>query len=317
VARLLDHFVGNEKVVQRLLESKAQDRFPHAVLLTGSEGVGKRTLALAFAQVLLCEKSEAQACGMCPSCLRVLRSQHESLKIVTSEKNQIKVEVAREILHYLSLRTNSKFRIVLIDQAHEMSAATSNTLLKCIEEPPEGTVFFLTAPSPKHVLPTIRSRCQNVRIAPLELEQLRKRSPRSPEWILRSAQGSFERLNLLSDKDEQEHRDLALRFLSRLGVEAQGYMDEGLRRGFQSREEAAAVLKHSFLLCRDLHYLQIGARDQIYNADLIQGLQALGDRVKSRALWLAEGILAWQKAIKENADLRLQFESFWIRFHQA
>lgn len=129
-------------------------------LLVGPDRQAKLKLAIDIAQDLVCERppEPGQSCGLCGSCLRMSRQQSEALLVLRPEKTQIKIEQAREILDFLNLQSVSKYRIVIIEEAESLNPAAANSLLKMLEEPPPKTVFFLVAPTPKHVLATLRSR---------------------------------------------------------------------------------------------------------------------------------------------------------------
>lgn len=138
----------------------ASEKINSTFLLVGPDRSEKLKLALEIAKTLVCEKAPEPgvACGACGPCLRLNKQQSEALLILRPEKTQIKIEQAREILEFLNLQSISRHRIVVIEEAESLNPAAANSLLKILEEPPPKTIFFLIAPSPKHVLPTLRSR---------------------------------------------------------------------------------------------------------------------------------------------------------------
>ena len=216
MARLLASVLGHQEQIERLLTAIQNDHLPHALLFVGASGIGKRTVAFAVAQALLCEKNQT-ACGVCGGCLRAEKAfvdgnGSEGILALAPEKNQIKLEQAKEILEFLNLRSLSKNRVIIVDGADYLNPQASNSLLKIIEEPPANTYFILTAPSPSHVMSTIRSRSQIVRFSPLHLSDMKKKAI-APEWALRACGGSFERLAMLIDKEELEIRESAVGFL--------------------------------------------------------------------------------------------------------
>jgi len=159
-------------------------RLPHALLLHGAPGIGKRLLAERFAQLLVCEASQnaSQPCGSCEGCRWFLGGNHPDVRFLEPEtmarnlpvpdedeapkardakpSNQIKIEQARalqDFVHVVSHRGGR--RVVIVHPAEDMNTATANSLLKNLEEPPAGTVFLLVSHRPARLLPTIRSRC--------------------------------------------------------------------------------------------------------------------------------------------------------------
>jgi len=148
-------------------------RWPHALLVHGPEGVGKRALALHFARALLCEtpRSDGSACGTCPSCHYVAVGQHPDLRLVepfdvdeegnVTPTEVIKIDAMRNLTQW-SQRTSHRgiAKVAVIVPADRMHAPTANALLKTLEEPPAATYLLLVAHQAGRLLPTIASRCQ-------------------------------------------------------------------------------------------------------------------------------------------------------------
>ena len=219
MARLIDQVFGHRDTWARLRATLERGQLPHAMTFSGPAGVGKKLVARALAQTLLCER-EAKPCGECGSCLRVEKGQSESVLFIAPEKNQIKLEAAREILNFLSLRRVSAARVILIDGADRMNAQTANACLKVMEEPPPGTHFILITPEASLLMPTMRSRSQTVRFGRLSEADLARgvraatQSDDAVEpWMLNAAGGSFERLAAFRDPDVAALRETALAFL--------------------------------------------------------------------------------------------------------
>lgn len=137
-------------------------------LLVGSDHDTKLKSALHLAGILVCESGVG--CGQCGPCIRVAKQQSEALLVLHLEKTQINIEQARDVLQFLHLQSISRHRVVIVDQAQALNASAANSLLKAFEEPPKGTVIFLLAPTPKHVLPTLRSRSMILKYADKDVE---------------------------------------------------------------------------------------------------------------------------------------------------
>ena len=162
---------GHAEAIARLRRALGADRLGGAYLLSGLHGVGKRSLAHAFATRVLCEASTRDdACGDCAQCVRVHAGTHPDLQIVerAAERRDIGVEQARALTRWLMLRPLMAVRkVVIVDGAETLSVPAQNALQKTLEEPPGRSVLLLTATTPALLLPTVRSRCQHVRLEPL------------------------------------------------------------------------------------------------------------------------------------------------------
>src|SRR5262249_6098319 len=167
--------VGHETVKALLARALAGGRLPPALLLTGPEGGGKRTLALEVARGLLCGQGPGEPSNACRPCGRTARAIHPDLIVVIPEtatgflaRETIKIEHVRDAMREIAgLPFEARARAVVIDDAHTMTEQAMNALLKSLEEPPATSHLLLVTGSPQALLPTIRSRCQTLRFGPL------------------------------------------------------------------------------------------------------------------------------------------------------
>ncbi|MEO6697254.1 MAG: DNA polymerase III subunit delta' [Gammaproteobacteria bacterium] len=143
-------------------------RLPHALLFKGARGLGKHHLAQRFAQALLCTQpgSDGQACCGCRNCLLYLAGNHPDFFQISPEEGgdkPIKVDQVRELNSAMTLKSHGGgYKIAIIGPAEQMNIAAANSLLKTLEEPPPQTLLMLISHNPGLLLPTIRSRCQNL-----------------------------------------------------------------------------------------------------------------------------------------------------------
>jgi DNA polymerase-3 subunit delta' len=207
-------FLGNERMVTALRGALRTGRVPHALLFTGSRGVGKYTLARMFAQAANCERLTDDFCGECATCQRIsllanpqalleqgLAERGESADAATVERVplilqshpdvwalvpdpvRLKNPVARPMLRVGQLRAVQRAayfqpmgrrRVFILDGADTMRWDVANVFLKILEEPPGSATLILTAPSPYSLLPTIVSRCLQFHFAPLPQADVEK-----------------------------------------------------------------------------------------------------------------------------------------------
>ncbi len=176
--------VGHADAAALLAEAHRTAKLPHALLITGPRGIGKATFAFHFANYLFSHPKGAEAPStfgsIDPNSMAfrlVAGAAHPSLLHLTRPaadggkgfKSVLSVDEVRKVGRFLSLTAHDGgWRVIIVDPADDMNRAAANALLKNLEEPPARTVFVLIAHAPGALLPTIRSRCQVIRLHPLE-----------------------------------------------------------------------------------------------------------------------------------------------------
>lgn len=156
-----DTITGHDRQKTILLRAIERRRIAHAYLFSGPDGVGKKLMAVAFARALLCQTGEG--CGHCAACRKVDHDNHPDIHSLNSHGAAIKIEQIRDLQKKLSLRPlEGERKICLIDGAEQFTTGAANALLKTLEEPQSGTLIILLTSQPEKLLPTIRSRCQNL-----------------------------------------------------------------------------------------------------------------------------------------------------------
>ncbi len=158
---------GQHAVIEQLTAPQTIMAPTHAWLFTGPPGSGRTVAARAFAQTLQCEQSDpaARGCGQCQACVTIAAGTHADVNIVTTEKVSYAIEDVRDLVATAHDRPSTgRWRIIIIEDADRMTERATNVLLKAIEEPPERTMWMLSAPSPGDVLVTIRSRTRHINL---------------------------------------------------------------------------------------------------------------------------------------------------------
>ena len=173
------NILGHETAVQFLQIHSQPEHVRHAYLITGAEGVGRETLALAFVKALNClnPPSEGDFCGQCHPCRQIGEQAFPDLAIlrVAEGARELKIEQVRAMQQSLALAPyQSKYRIVLIPDFQRATLGASNALLKSLEEPPSRAILILTADVRESLLETIASRCEVVRLRPMPIGDLSK-----------------------------------------------------------------------------------------------------------------------------------------------
>lgn len=237
------------RFLENMLRSK---RMANGLLFWGPEGVGKRMTAVELAKAVNCSSGQPSACGTCLSCRKVAHGNHPDVKIVSpsGKSRNISVETIDSINELAAYRPfEGTWRVIMFDDVHRMGEAAQNHFLKTLEEPPSMTMFVLVTPSPRLLLPTIRSRCQQVRFGALRpetvAELLRKGHDLPEETALALAAVAQGQMSRALDLVVSGKRDAVLHVLEELAGGADPMaMSETFAAHVRQRQEALrAALK--------------------------------------------------------------------------
>lgn len=173
---------------QQMAGRLSDGRFPHASLLTGPQGLGKAHLAGAFAALMLCQSPRSDSssvlpCGQCKHCALISGEGHPDLREVRPENARvIKVDQIRELIRFAQQSPQvARRKLVILDSADQLNTSAANALLKTLEEPVADTFLILLHQGGRPLLPTIRSRCQQLRVAVPEPDLAR-------DWLAQQSQ---------------------------------------------------------------------------------------------------------------------------------
>ena len=187
-------FLGNDAVKARLSGAFASGRVAHSYLICGPVGSGKHTLTRILCAAMQCEgRGEKIPCGVCSGCRKALEGVHPDIITVDDpEHKSMTVEPIRAARSDMFIRPNEgKRKIYIIPRGQDMNESAQNALLKILEEPPDYGVFLILSTNAERLLPTIRSRCAELQLGPVEQHEalpfLRQSMPDKPDGILRAA----------------------------------------------------------------------------------------------------------------------------------
>jgi DNA polymerase-3 subunit delta' len=323
VVKLAD-VLGHEAAVAELRRVIAADRVPAALLLLGPAGIGKRALADALAARLLCAAGTDDACGVCPQCTRIAGGTHPDLRVVVrdADRKDVRTEQIRELTRWLSLTPLMAARKVgIVDGAHEVNEHGQNALLKTLEEPPGRTVLILTASAPSLLLPTVRSRCRQVRLDPLPAPLVRRIieaggvDAAEAEVLATLAEGSPGRARALAGPDEQQARRTVLETLAALRTLDAGDVSRRAQELARGAGDAGLAVMLSWY--RDvLGAALLGSDAPLRLPAHAAAIRAAASRLEPAAvLRQLEAVCDTIRDIERNANRTLAIESLllWLR----
>jgi DNA polymerase-3 subunit gamma/tau len=159
---------GQDHVTRTLMNALAQNRIAHGYIFSGHRGIGKTTIARILAQALNCrtavgsaERPTPEPCGVCDSCVEIRQSNSVDVIEIDAATNRgiDEIRELRDAARYAPAR--DRYKIYILDEAHQITEAAFNALLKTLEEPPAHVIFMLATTEPENIPQTIRSRCQH------------------------------------------------------------------------------------------------------------------------------------------------------------
>lgn len=316
---MFDDIVGNERAKEMLRRRLRLRRVPGALIFAGESGLGKKLFAVELARALNCRaRRGVEACGACPTCKRtgkfdlppaddrdehkkVRWSEHRDVGMLVPYNRNILVDAVRDLERECNYRpVEGAARVFLIDEADSLNEAASNALLKTLEEAPPTTHLILITARPAGLLPTIRSRCQTVRFAPLSIAEVedflvhnRKRAGEEAHLAAHLAGGRLGPALSLNLDHYRAHREWAFGALEALVAggdrapllrAAEELSDAKNKDDFEPRLDVLAAL------VRDLWLLSVGGDPaRLANPDLRERLARLAANVPPArpARWLS------------------------------
>lgn len=341
-----ESIIDQKRPLQLLTTLLKKGTIPHALLFTGITGAGKQSAATAFAMACNCRGKNAannvqrvskagtpfdkdtvvEPCCICRSCRKILSNAHPDVLHIEPSSSIIKIAQIRDLCHTLTLKPfEAILRVVIISQAQAMNPEAANALLKVLEEPPDSTILILTAEQTSDLLPTIVSRCQQIRFNPISRKSiaryltLNQQIPAEQATIIAGMScGSLSRARVMSKTGWMDYRNW---LLSTSGLDNPSALSlrpinvllafaENLSRQKESLPDALEIIK-SWL--RDLVVCQYNDK-KVINTDMLPRLQKISKRISTESLLLKiEAIQKVQHNIESNANVRLSLELLMLQ----
>ncbi len=349
---MFDKLIGNHYLKEAFRRLIASKRVPHSLLFVGDEGIGKRLFALELAKAFVCQNPQGgEACDACRACRRVEKftfpnsdkkddyekvffSEHPDVGMVIPYKNSILIDSIRQLETEANFRPfEAKARFFLIDNAEKLNSGkdnAANALLKTLEEPSPTSYIFLITSRPMALLPTIVSRCQIVRFAPLETKQIEGYLEGSKQFAVKDAEllsklvrGSLGRALQIDLEKFREQREILLKVLESLLANknravllttAEEINDAKNKDDYEIYLEILQTLIH------DVWILRLGQTEEnIVNADLKEKLKRLAAEnadPPQLARWLTE-IETLRENLSVNVNRKIATDALFMQMAQT
>ncbi len=324
----LDRIVGHKDIIEHMQSSIKNNRVNHAYILDGPKGIGKMTLARAFAKTLNCEKGGTIPCGSCISCKTFDENNNPDIIYLTHKTAGITVDDVREqIVKNIVLKPyRNRYKIFIIADAHKMNTAAQNAFLKSLEEPPSYGIFILLSENSSNFLATVLSRCVVFKLRPVPydaaaryISQVKGIEYDDAVLYSRYSMGNIGKaIELIDSSEFRELRDksaeIALQIEDADMIRLYDIID-GIK---EDRERLVRMLEIIYMLYRDaLVYIKTGDEKRLIQQDKINCISGIAQKAGSAALIRrCEAIEDTAVKLRNNGNAQLLLETLFFKIKE-
>ena len=319
---------GHNKIIEHLQSSILHNRINHAYIFDGIKGIGKMTLAKAFAKALNCEEGGTDACNCCISCKTFDEDNNPDIIYVTHQKKDITVSDVREqIVKNITLKPyRNKYKIFIIPEADKMNILAQNAFLKTLEEPPEYGIFLLLCENYNKFLVTILSRCIMFKLHPLPYDMVRDYIVKNMNVPYEQAQlystysqGSIGKaIELINSEEFKDIRDIGIETALKL---EDGDMTELYRLVDVLREQKSSldrILEIMYLVYRDaLVIKETRTTDRVIQKDKLMQTETIAEKAtEAQLIKRCEAINDTRNRLNRNGNSQLLLETLFFKIKE-
>ncbi len=329
--------IGQKDVIKALKNSIRNNKVSHAYIFEGEEGIGKKTVASAFATVLSCEnikdytnnatnkiKGNIDACGQCNSCIKAIRNNHSDIKFIESEKQSIGVDLIREVKKDLYIKPyQSTKKIYIITKAEKLTMQAQNALLDILEDPPNYGVIILNTINPSLLLQTILSRGIIIKFKKhpyIEVETfLKEQYPNQKDNIhfltMYSGGNIGKAIEFSQSKEIMKSREETIHLFTKMIKNSEIYAINLTNYFNENKNAINYLLNFIFLWLRDILIMKKTQKDDIIiNIDMKDMIKIQSKELSARAICnMMDIIINTQKRLDINSNYSLTIETMLIQ----
>jgi DNA polymerase III subunit delta' len=320
--------IGQKEVITSLSNSIKNDNVGHAIIFSGAKGIGKRSIAKIFANLLLCENHRIdKSCDECLSCRMLKEGSNPDFNMIDPDGDSIGIEEIRKIHGGIALRPMySGRKVYLIVDADKMTLQAQNCLLKTLEEPPSYVVIILTTSNYSSLLQTIHSRCQKYNFKKNSNEEVRTflrnslvKNLANSDFIVSYSNGIIGRaLELAQDKGFSLIRESTIDILMKLASSELLYIYEAYDFFDANKVQIDSIFDIMLMFYRDLLVFKESGEEKILinsdKKDIILN-NAAGFKTQKLAKNI-EAIEMTRGNIRQNANYQLSIEVMLMKLQE-
>lgn len=324
------NLIGHDWAESLLKKHIANNEARHAYLFTGAPGVGRRSLALAFASARNCVNPPApgEFCGKCRMCRLTTSMQLPDISLVEADRDGgiIKVSQVRELQRTLALTPyEAKFRIALLLNFQQANANAQNALLKTLEEAPENVVLLLTSDTVDSLLPTIASRCEIIRLRPVAVDVLEEAllnrwnlpAEKARHYAHLASGRTGSALQMESDAEILNARAAWVEELLRLLPLSRRERFGAAENLARNRDQLRKMLQTWLSFSRDLLLTASESAGKVVNLDYLDDIKRIAAKLQNEgSLKMVNLLINTLDDLEVNANLRLLLDNTLLEIPQ-
>lgn len=319
---LYSQVAGQEEIKASLIKSINNNQVSHCYLFEGPEGMGKFELALIFAQSLLCLNFNKEPCNECKSCIKVNSHNHPDLHILNEDGKNIKREEIDDLVNSIHKKPyEAKRKVYIIKDAHLMTVQAANGFLKTLEEPPANTVMILLTVNPNLLLPTIVSRCQEVKFRNISKDAikayLKDYDSNSVELAASYSKGILNKaINIIKGNDDiLNKREEIIKIFDRI-VNSDSEIIYELEDYFEDKKDNIdTIIEIMIIWIRDVIFVNNNMENLVVNKDYINLLKIHGGNMKPSDI--IEFMQNTSDNIKSNVNYKLAIDNMLLKIQEV
>jgi DNA polymerase-3 subunit delta' len=316
---------GQEEIKASLIKSINNNQVSHCYIFEGPKGMGKFNLSLIFAQSLLCLNFLKEPCNRCNSCIKVNSFNHPDLHVVNEDEKSIKREDIDELINSIYKKPyEAKRKVYIIKDAHSMTVQAANTFLKTLEEPPSDTVMILLTTNSNLLIPTIVSRCQEVKFRNISKETIREylkeynMALEDVDLAVNYSNGNLNKaINIINGNDNILNKreeiikifDKIINQDSEIIYELENYFDE-------QKDNIDLVIEIMIIWIRDIMFVCNSMENLVINKDYINLLYKHGKNMKMDSD-IVEFMQNVSDNIKSNVSYKLAIDNMLLKIQEV
>ena len=319
---------GHEKIIENIKNAISRGNVSHAYIISGAKGVGKMTVAKAFAKALQCHNFNGDSCGKCISCKTFDSGNNPDIFYVYPTKTKsLGVEDIREqIVKQSDIKQyEHKYKIFIVPDADKMTEQAQNALLKTLEEPPKYVVIMLLGESTDSFIQTVVSRCVNLKLNPLSSENVKSYlinneniDEEKASFFAEYAQGNIGKAKeLYGSSDFAKKRQDVLEFLNTCfnGKEIDAILSA---KNIEEYKNDSSFLSIMEIYIRDvLVYKQTKDERFIIEKDILSRIKSHAKKLSFETIAKrSDAIYECEKMLKRNVNFSLMAEVLAIRLNE-